>query len=162
MTILGLDPGTARIGWGIIDDGKRMPAAKAYGLIETPKGQLPELRLKTIFEAVTGIIGKYRPDEVAIEELFFSKNVTTGIAVGQARGVLMLACANAAVPVVSYSPPTVKRSLCGVGTAEKKQVQFMVAKLLRLSAPPQPDDVADALAIAITHAFSRTMKGKIA
>jgi crossover junction endodeoxyribonuclease RuvC len=162
MTILGLDPGTARIGWGVIDDRGITPSAKAYGLITTPKEDLPESRLKTVFEAVTGIIAKYRPETVSIEELFFSKNVTTAIAVGQARGVLMLACANAGVPVVSYSPLTVKRSLCGTGTAEKRQVQFMVAKLLRLASPPQPDDVADALAIAITHAFTRSMKGKIA
>jgi len=159
MIILGIDPGTARIGWGVIDDANGHLTVRAYGLITTSPDVSASERLLTLSQATDSIIAKHHPETVSVEELYFTKNVTTGIAVGQARGVILLSCAKAGIPVVSYSPSAVKRTVCGTGTAEKKQIQYMICHLLRLSQPPKPDDVADALAIAITHSFNRTLKG---
>ncbi len=158
MIIIGIDPGTARIGWGVVSAIAGTVKAISYGLIETPKDEPPEVRLLTISRALDSIIEKYHPEAMAVEELFFTKNVTTAISVGQARGVILLSGAKQNIPITSYSPRNIKSTITGTGGAEKKQIQFMVAKLLCLPSPPKPDDVADALAIALTHAFSYKMK----
>ena len=161
MIIMGLDPGTARVGWGVIEETAIAPRPRAYGLIETEKNTLPELRLQKIYTHVTALFKKFSPQAVAIEDLFFATNAKTAISVGQARGVLLLAAANCHIPVFSYSPLAVKRCISGDGKADKQQVQYMVTRQLRLKETPQPDDVADALAIALTHAFTHRMKEKI-
>jgi crossover junction endodeoxyribonuclease RuvC len=158
MIILGLDPGTARVGWGVIQTDGTHCESIAYGLIETNKETLPEIRLQEIYIALNTLIKTYKPDAVSIEELFFATNAKTAIAVGQARGVLLLSCATNHVKTASYSPLAIKRCITGDGKADKRQVQYMVTKQLRLKETPQPDDVADALAIALTHAFSYRMK----
>ena len=157
MIILGLDPGTARVGWGVVETNGTTIASLAYGLIETDKDMLAEDRLNDIFEAVNTLIKQYKPVAVSIEDLFFSTNAKTAIAVGQARGVLLLACAKHHIKTASYSPLTIKRAITGDGKADKGQVQYMVTKQLHLLETPKPDDVADALAIALTHAFSYQM-----
>jgi len=157
MIILGLDPGTARVGWGIVKANGTTYESVAYGLIETDKELLPEDRLKEIFDAVQTLIKQYKPEVISIEDLFFSTNAKTAIAVGQARGVLLLACAKHHIKTASYSPLTIKRAITGDGKADKRQVQYMVTKQLHLLETPKPDDVADALAIALTHAFSHQM-----
>ncbi len=157
MIILGLDPGTARVGWGIVKANGTTYESVAYGLIETDKEMLPEDRLKEIFDALQTLIKQYKPEVISIEDLFFSTNAKTAIAVGQARGVLLLACAKHHIKTASYSPLTIKRAITGDGKADKRQVQYMVTKQLHLLETPKPDDVADALAIALTHAFSHHM-----
>jgi len=158
MIILGLDPGTARVGWGIISIEKTIIQTVAYGLIETDKDLCEEKRLKDIFDAALELEKRYKPDVVAIESLFFATNAKTAISVGQARGILLLAAAQKNISVISYAPLAVKRAITGDGKADKKQIQWMVTKLLTLKKQPEPDDVADALAIALTHAFSYRMK----
>ena len=157
MIILGLDPGTARVGWGVVETNGTNYESVAFGLIETDKDMLAEDRLNDIFEAVNTLIKQYKPVAVSIEDLFFSTNAKTAIAVGQARGVLLLACAKHHIHTASYSPLTIKRAITGDGKADKGQVQYMVTKQLHLLETPKPDDVADALAIALTHAFSHQM-----
>ena len=161
MIILGLDPGTARVGWAVIQESPGGPKPISYGVIETQKIEKPELRLKRIYEAVMKLFSSHKPDTVAIEELFFAANAKTAIAVGQARGVLLLACSQQNLPVFSYTPLAVKRSVAGDGKADKKQIQYMVTRQLHLVKIPKPDDAADALAIALTHAFSHRMNEKI-
>jgi len=161
MNIMGLDPGTARVGWGVILETNNGIKPYAYGLIETDKEIPPDKRLQKIYRAVSQLLKKYHPDVVAIEDLFFATNAKTAIAVGQARGVLLLACADNKLPYAAYSPLAIKRCICGDGKADKKQVQYMVTRELHLAQTPEPDDVADALAIALTHAFSYRMKGKM-
>ncbi len=158
MTILGVDPGTARIGWGVVEDNGGKISAKAYGCIMTDKIDSPSERLAQLYTAFTKLIKTYKPKEIGVEDLFFATNAKTAIAVGQARGVILLACAQAHIPVTSYSPMTVKKSICGSGAAEKSQVGKMVTKLLRLKEIPTPDDTADALAIAVTHGFSYKLR----
>lgn len=154
MTIMGLDPGFARVGWAIIQtDGSRV-AARAFGCIETIKTAQPETRLKEVFDATRKLIKAHKPDCISIEELFFSNNAKTAIGVGQSRGVLLLAAATHHTPVVSYSPLTIKRAITGDGKADKKQVTRMVVMTLKLKEAPKLDDTADALAIAMTHAYS--------
>lgn len=160
ITILGVDPGTARIGWGIIEDNKGIITAKAYGCITTPKEDTPENRLAQIYTAFTNLLKTYKPDEIGVEDLYFSTNAKTAIAVGQARGVILLVAAQAGIPLSSYSPMTVKKTICGSGAAQKTQVGKMVTRLLRLREIPTPDDTADALAIAVTHGFSYKLKAK--
>lgn len=152
MRILGLDPGTATTGYGIIDVTEGDLRLVAYGAIITQAGEPPELRLQSIFRRLNDLIAEYQPERAAVEQLFFGRNVTTAIAVGQARGVLLLALADAAIPVSEYSPPKVKEAITGYGKAEKAQIQLMVCHLLDLDETPRPDDAADALALAITHA----------
>ena len=154
MIILGIDPGTARVGWGVIETKSRGAAAKAYGCIMTDKSAADAARLSVIFHETSRLLAKFKPQSLSLEAIFFSKNAKTAIGVGQARGVIMLAAHEHGVPVVSYTPNEVKLAICGYGNAEKLQVQKMVAKLLRLPAIPQPDDTADALAIALTHMYS--------
>ncbi len=161
ITILGVDPGTARIGWGVITEEKSRLSAKAYGCITTPKEVAPETRLAAIYTSFSKLLSTYKPDAVGVEDLFFSKNAKTAIAVGQARGVILLACAQARIPLSTYGPMTVKKTICGSGSADKSQVGKMVTKLLRLAKMPTPDDTCDALAIAVTHGFSYKIKTKL-
>lgn len=155
MRILGLDPGLAIVGWGVIDvcGGRFRPVA--YGSITTPAHTDIGLRLQMIHGDMKQIISKYKPEEAAIEELFFTKNITTGIAVAEARGVLLLSLSQHAIPVFEYTPMQVKQAVVGYGAAEKKQVISMVTTLLSLEKPPKPDDTADAVAIALCHGQSR-------
>ncbi len=152
MRILGLDPGTATTGYGIVDVLAGELRMVAYGIIATPAGDRAEQRLQSIFAQINDLLAQHRPQRAAVEQLFFGKNITTAIAVGQARGVLLLALAQAGIPVSEYSPPKVKEAVTGYGKAEKAQIQLMVRHLLDLAETPQPDDAADALAVAITHA----------
>lgn len=152
MRILGLDPGTATTGYGIIDAINGEVTLVTYGVIETPAGEPPARRLQSIFRQANALIVAHRPEKAAIEQLFFGRNITTAIAVGQARGVLLLALEDAGIPTSEYSPPKVKEAVTGYGKAEKAQVQLMVRHLLNLHETPHPDDAADALAVAITHA----------
>lgn len=161
QTILGIDPGTATMGWGVIrQEGNRLRYVQ-HGAITTPPDWEMPRRLGRLFDGVTELIRGYRPDTVAIEELFFNTNVTTGITVGQARGVAMLAVYKAGVEVMEYTPLQVKQAVTSYGRADKRQVQEMVRALLNLREIPRPDDAADGLAIAICHAFTSRMGGKV-
>lgn len=160
MLILGIDPGTSRIGWSIIDVDGQVFKAVAYGCIESaPKIPLEE-KLVTIYQEVQKLIIKYKPDLASLEQIFFASNAKTAIAVGHARGVIVLVSALAQIPVLSYTPLEVKLAICGSGRADKYQVQQMVKRIFRLTSIPKPDDTADALAIALTCAFSYKMKMK--
>lgn len=154
MIILGIDPGLAIVGWGVVEYDRSRFRTIAYGSIQTPAGMKTETRLKLIFEGMNELLEKYHPDTMAVEELFFDNNITTGIRVAEARGVILLAAERAGVPMQEYTPPQVKQAVVGYGRAEKKQVIAMVTMLLGLPKPPKPDDTADALAIAICHAHS--------
>jgi len=154
MRVLGIDPGIAIVGFGFIDkEGSRLKPVQ-YGAIQTEAGTEQGLRLKQVYDAALHLIDTYKPDAFAIEKLFFNKNVTTAMTVSQARGVLILAAEQRGLPIAEYTPLQVKQAIVGYGNAEKKQVQEMVKLFLKLSAVPKPDDVADALAIAICHAHS--------
>ncbi|MGA8941424.1 MAG: crossover junction endodeoxyribonuclease RuvC [Thermoactinomyces sp.] len=154
MRIMGIDPGIAIVGYGILDQKGTRLIDVDYGSIQTPAGMPTATRLKEIYDACTSLFRKYQPDVVAIEKLFFNRNVTTAFTVGQARGVIMLAAEEANVTITEYTPLQVKMAVVGYGQAEKKQVQEMVKLLLHLPAVPKPDDVADALAIAICEAHT--------
>lgn len=151
MRIIGIDPGTGRTGYGIIDitDGELLPVV--YGVISTKPKTPMARRLQIIYEDVTELIEEYQPDEAGIEELFFGRNVTTAITVGQARGVILLALQNAGLPIGEYQPARIKEAVSGYGNADKKQMQMMVRNLLNLKETPKPDDAADGLAVAIAH-----------
>jgi crossover junction endodeoxyribonuclease RuvC len=154
MILVGIDPGTATTGFGVLDkQGDRVRYVDC-GTFETPAGLSAPLRLKMIYEDFNTLLDRYAPDGVATERLFFTKNVTTGIPVGRALGVILLALAQRGLPWIEYTPTQVKLAVVGTGRAEKKQVQFMVTRLLGLNATPKPDDAADALAIALCHAHS--------
>lgn len=152
MRILGLDPGMATTGFGVIDAVDGEVTLVRYGIITTPAGEMIEKRLLSIYQQANALIAEFCPERTAVEQLFFGRNITTAIAVGQARGVLLLALASAGIPVSEYSPPKIKEAVTGYGKAEKAQIQLMVRHLLGLDETPRPDDAADALAIAITHA----------
>ncbi len=154
VIILGIDPGIAIVGWGIVEYKNTRFRTLAYGSVQTPAGLKTEERLKMVYEGICELIQKYRPDAMAIEELFFNTNVTTGIRVAEARGVILLAAMQAGLEIQEYTPLQVKQAVVGYGRAEKKQVITMVTMLLGLAKPPKPDDTADALAIAICHAHS--------
>ena len=157
LTLLGIDPGTATMGWGVIrQEGNRLRYLQ-HGAITTPSDWEMPRRLGRLFDGVTELVRGYRPDTVAIEELFFNTNVTTGITVGQARGVAILAAYKAGVEVTEYTPLQVKQAVTSYGRADKRQVQEMVRALLNLREIPRPDDAADGLAIAICHAFTSRM-----
>jgi crossover junction endodeoxyribonuclease RuvC len=160
MIIMGVDPGIARVGWAIIEPVGPQLKPIAYGCIETEKGKKAETRLKEIYDAISHILVTYHPDCMAVEDLFFSTNVKTAIGVGESRGVVLLAASKECTPVVSYSPLTVKRAVTGDGTADKKQISRMVVLTLHLTTAPALDDTADALAIAMTHAYSYKIKQK--
>ena len=161
MRILGIDPGIARVGWAVIETHIPEPIAISSGCITTEKTEKPEIRLKQIHDAITLLCRKFRPDCMSVEDLFFATNATTAIGVGQSRGVILLAAAEAHIPVVSYTPLAVKRAITGDGAADKKQVASMVVRILKLKKTPKLDDTADALAIAMTHAYSYKMKERI-
>ena len=152
MIILGIDPGFAIVGWGIIESVRGQVRPIAYGAITTPAHTSIESRLLTIEKDLEQIIEKYKPDEMAVEELFFNTNITTGIRVAEARGVIICTAHRLGVKIGEYTPLQVKSAVVGYGKAEKQQVIAMVTTLLKLKAPPKPDDTADALAIAICHA----------
>ena len=154
MIILGIDPGLAIVGWGVVEYVGTRFRPLAYGSITTPKEMTTEQRLAEIYRELNAIIDKYHPDAMAVEELFFNTNQTTGIRVAEARGVILLAGQQKGIPIAEYTPLQVKQSVVGYGRAEKKQVITMVTMLLGLPKPPKPDDTADALALAITHAHS--------
>ncbi|MBQ9113618.1 MAG: crossover junction endodeoxyribonuclease RuvC [Clostridia bacterium] len=155
MIILGIDPGIATLGYGVIEKDERGNfRAIDYGVVVTPKNESLPVRLAMLEEGVSKILEKYRPDEVAMEELFFSKNITTGIAVAHARGVALLTCVKACGKLYEYTPMQIKQALTGYGRADKHQIQSVVTSMLRLQAIPKPDDAADALAIALCHGFS--------
>lgn len=157
MKILGIDPGTARIGWAIVNSSAAIISATDYGCITTAMHIPLEQRLSVIYDEINQLITRYKPDCISIEELFFATNAKTAIAVGEARGVILLAAGRNKLDVVSYSPLKVKQTITGYGQADKKQVQQMVKTILKLREVPQPDDTADALAIALTHAYSYKM-----
>ena len=154
MRILGIDPGLAIVGWGVVDYEKSKFRTVAYGSIQTPSNTPTEKRLKLIFEGMQELLKTYTPEAVAVEELFFNTNITTGIRVAEARGIILLGAELARVPLFEYTPLQVKQAVVGYGRAEKRQVISMVTRLLNLPQPPKPDDTADALAIAICHAHS--------
>ncbi|MBI3956323.1 crossover junction endodeoxyribonuclease RuvC [Candidatus Gottesmanbacteria bacterium] len=162
MIIMGIDPGTARVGWAVVSVSGHQTSAVSYGCITTPAQTPAETRLLTIHTELTRLLTTYEPQSVALEDLFFATNAKTVIPVAQARGVVLLACAQQNIPVVSYAPRAVKRAIAGDGMADKTQVTRMVMRILHLDTPPKPDDTADALAIALTHAYSYKLKGKVA
>lgn len=150
MIILGIDPGVATIGFGVIRAQRGKNTLIQYGVITTPPGIPLSSRLLQISNDMEELIHTFHPDEMAVEELFFSKNITTGIAVAHGRGVILLAAEKLGVPIFEYTPMQVKQAVTGYGKAVKKQVQEMTRMLLSLPAVPKPDDTADALAMAIT------------
>ncbi len=152
MRILGLDPGTATVGYGVIEERQGQIAMVTFGVLRTrPQDGDMARRLQKIYDGLNRLLADHQPDAAAIEQLFFGRNITTAIQVGQARGVLLLALANAGIPVAEYSPPKIKEAVSGYGNASKEQVQFMVQNLLGLDELPKPDDAADGLAVALTH-----------
>ncbi len=153
MRIIGIDPGTGILGFGVIDFAKNKSKLVTAGVITTPAHTPLDERLEEIFEGLTDIIAETKPDAMSIEKLFFSQNITTAISVAQARGVAMLTGRRAKLPIAEYTPQQIKQSLTGYGKADKKQIQEMVKLQLGLSEVPKPDDCADALAAAITHAY---------
>jgi crossover junction endodeoxyribonuclease RuvC len=151
MLVIGIDPGTATTGYGFVredDDGSTVMVT--YGVISTDKKMPMPQRLQTIYREVTRLIQEYKPDAAAIEEMFFGKNVTAAITVAQGRGVALMALADAKLPIRQYKPAQVKQTIAGYGNASKEQMQEMIVTLLSLDKTPQPDDAADALAIALT------------
>ena len=156
MRILGIDPGVAIVGFGLIKSERGSVRMLQYGAVTTPAGLPLATRLVQIENDMTELIRQLKPDEIAIEELFFSKNITTGIAVAHGRGVILCTAERLDVPIYEYTPMQVKQAVVGYGLADKKQVMDMTKRLLKLKAVPHPDDAADALAIAICHARSAT------
>ena len=156
MRILGIDPGYGITGFGIVDAQRNNFRLLQYGAITTPPGTDFPLRLQMIYNDMTQLLQVAQPDCVAIEELFFGQNVTSGIGVAQSRGVILLAVQQAGLPIYQYKPMQVKQSVVGYGSATKHQVQDMTKRILHLSATPKPDDAADAIAIALCHARSST------
>ena len=154
MVILGIDPGYAIVGWGVIEYSGSRFRTLGYGSIQTPAGLPIVDRLEMIYRGMNEIIEKYKPDGMAVEELFFNTNTTTAIAVAEARGIILLAARLCGVEIGEYTPLQVKQAFVGYGRAEKKQVISMVTSLLGLKEPPKPDDTADALAVAVCHAHS--------
>ena len=154
MRILGIDPGLAIVGWGVVEHQGTKFHTVAYGALQTPAKTRTEERLHSIFRGMQELLETYHPDAIAVEELFFNTNITTGIRVAEARGVILLAAEMAGVSIFEYTPLQVKQAVVGYGRAEKRQVISMVTRLLNLKEAPKPDDTADALAIAICHAHS--------
>ena len=149
---MGIDPGYAIVGVGIVDYNRNRFSTLEYGAITTTPDQLFPKRLQTIYEDYTTLLDRFHPEAVSIEKLYFGNNVTTGIDVAQARGLILLGAAQRNIPIFEYSPVQIKQAVVGYGNAEKHQVIYMTTKLLNLKSSPKPDDVADALAVAITHA----------
>ncbi|HSX45701.1 MAG TPA: crossover junction endodeoxyribonuclease RuvC [Candidatus Saccharimonadia bacterium] len=154
MRIIGIDPGTGILGFGVIDVEKGNAQLVDGGVIRTPVKEDDAVRLQTIFEEITDIIAQSKPQAMAVEKLFFAQNVTTAMTVSQARGVVLLAGQQAGLTIHEYTPLQIKQALTGYGRAEKKQIQEMVRVVLKLKEIPKPDDCADALAAAITHSMT--------
>lgn len=162
MHILGIDPGLATVGYAVIDAQDRSCKLLEYGCIKTAAGMpLPE-RLLLIYKELTGIIEQFQPEEMAIEELFFSKNVTNGLLVSQARGVEILCAVQQGIPVYEYKPMHIKQAITGYGRADKKQMQLNIKMLFSMRDIPKPDDAADAIAVAFCHAMSHRFKEQYA
>ena len=165
MIILGIDPGTAITGYGLIEARGNQYRLLDYGCIRTAANMPAPQRLEKLHRGMMQLLQEGKPEQVAVEKLFFSRNVTTAIPVGQARGVLLLACAQRGLKVAEYTPLQIKQTIVGYGRAEKQQIQFMVARLLQMKSPPKSDDAADALAIALTHAqflLTKALRGETA
>lgn len=160
MRILGIDPGTGIVGFGVIDSDGRNHKLVDAGVVRTPAHQDLELRLVTIYDSLNEIIEANKPKAMVIEKLFFAKNVTTAMSVSHARGVMMLAAAKNDIPIIEYTPLQIKQALTGYGRAEKSQIQEMVRVLLKLKERPKPDDCADALAAALTYATAPLLYSK--
>lgn len=158
MRVLGIDPGTATTGYGVVEEAKGNLKALTSGVIRTSADQTPPARLQSIYRSVKELALNWKPDEAAVEELFFSKNVRTAMSVGQARGVALLALADSELSVAEYTPLEIKQAVTGYGNADKAQMQEMTRLLLGLKEAPRPDDAADALAVAICHLHSARMK----
>ena len=156
MRILGLDPGIATVGFGIVDTEKNRQRLVSCGVITTPAHTPLTQRLDQIYTDLEELIRTYRPEVMAVEELFFNTNITTGISVAQGRGVIILCAFRAGLKIYEYTPLQVKQAVVGYGRAEKKQVMDMVRRILSMPSPPKPDDAADALAMALCHARSAT------
>ncbi|MGN0658450.1 MAG: crossover junction endodeoxyribonuclease RuvC [Emergencia sp.] len=154
MRILGIDPGYAILGWGVLDMRGNRFSVVDYGAITTDAGTEMPQRLQHLYTELTAVIQQYRPEAASIEELFFNSNAKTAIMVGQARGVAVLACVNGGLDIYEYTPLQIKQALVGYGRADKKQVQAMVKAILNLPEVPKPDDTADAVAAAICHGHS--------
>ena len=158
MIILGIDPGLATLGYGVIEADNQNRRLIQFGTLTTPAGQPMPQRLRAIYQGMNQLMDIYRPDDVAFEELFFSKNITTGMAVSAARGVALLAVVQRTENLYEYTPMQIKQAVTGYGGADKHQVQQMVKMLLKMKNIARPDDAADALAVALTHANSMNMK----
>ena len=156
MRILGIDPGIATVGFGVIESEKNQSRLLKCGVISTPAHTSLSSRLEQIYSDMCDLLEIFKPDAVSVEELFFNTNITTGIAVAHGRGVILLACQKAGVKIYEYTPLQVKQAVVGYGRAEKKQVMDMVRRICNLPAPPKPDDAADAVALALCHARSAT------
>ena len=153
MIVLGVDPGTAVTGYGVVDrDGAGSLRLIECGVVRPRAGAPLAVRLQTIFEGITEIIARHRPDAVAVEAVFVHKNVRSALILGHGRGVILLAAAQAGLAVTEYPPATIKKAVAGAGAATKAQIQQMVARILRLKTPPAPSDAADGVAVALTHA----------
>lgn len=162
MLILGIDPGTAITGYGLVKEEAGVLGLVDCGVITTPSGQPLAERLQTIYQGLAEVIDRHQPTAAAVEELFFSRNVRTALSVGHARGVTLLALVDAGLPIYEYKPLEVKQAIAGYGGADKRQVQEMVRMLLELESVPQPDDAADAVAVAVCHIHSARMAALIA
>ena len=162
MKVVGIDPGTAACGYGIVHESDGRLRAIDHGWWRTRAGERPELRLKTIFEGVDDLIARHAPDAVALEESFVGADARIALSVGQARGAVMVACARAGVGCVEYSPTRVKQMVCGYGRAEKVQVEKMVKAILGLKEAPSSSHAADALAVAICHALAPPLLSVVA
>lgn len=160
MIILGLDPGFGTMGYGVVErDARGNCRAVDYGVVKTPASENFAVRLCMLERGVNALFDKFSPEEAAMEELFFSKNVTTGIAVAHARGVALLTCVKRCGRLFEYTPMQIKQALTGYGKAEKKQIQLVTANLLHLKGVPRPDDAADALAVALCHSYTSRLSG---
>ncbi len=159
LRIVGFDPGLAITGYAVLEEAGDGWRPQDFGVIRTPSSAPLPARLVRLYDAVRSLLATYRPQEAAVEQLFFQKNVKTALQVGQARGVVLLALAQAGLSVAEYTPTTVKQTLTGYGNAPKSQMQRMIQALLGLSHLPRPDDAADALAVALCHARHRWMQG---
>ena len=162
MLVLGIDPGTAIMGYGIIDGAGNSLALVTYGALTTPADAPVEQRLRMLYDGLMELIEKYRPEAMAVEELFFARNVRSALTVGQARGVALLAAAQKKLPVWEYTPLEVKQAVAGYGRGKKEQIQTMVMMLLGLTVRPDPDDAADALAVAICHLNGANLRDMVA
>ena len=159
MTVLGIDPGMAVWGFGVVERDGCTVSLVEHGWLRTPAGERLELRLKQIHDDVAELLARFEPESVAIEESYVGANQRTALSVGQARGAVLVACAAAGVACVEYPPATVKQAVCGYGRADKTQVQRMVKAILRMETEPRPDHASDALAVAICHALdSRSLR----